>query len=47
MFGATISTCDDSSRQHCDRNAAVGKMSFWGKVSAEYPEYEKTGSKSP
>jgi len=28
MFGATNSTCSDSSRVHCDRNAAVGKIPF-------------------
>ena len=27
MFGVTNPTCDDSSEVHCDRNAAVGKMS--------------------
>lgn len=37
MFGVANSTCDDSSRVDCDRHAAVGKMSFQGKASAEHP----------
>ncbi len=37
VFGVTNSTCDDSSQLHCDRNAAVGKMSFRDKVSVEHP----------
>ena len=37
VFGAANSTCDDSSRVDCDRHAAVGKMSFQGKASAEHP----------
>ena len=38
VFGATNSTCDDSSRLDCDRNAAVGKMSSQDEMSAEHPE---------
>jgi hypothetical protein len=29
VFGVTNSTCGDSSQRYCNRNAAVGKMSFW------------------
>ena len=36
MFGVTNPTCDDSSKLPCDRNAAVGKMSFRDKVSVEH-----------
>ena len=34
MFGVANSTCDDSSRVDCDRQAAVGKMSFQDKADA-------------
>jgi hypothetical protein len=37
VFGVTNSTCDDSSLLHCDRNAAMGKMSFRDEMSAEHP----------
>ena len=37
VFGVTNSTCDDSSQLHCDRNAAVGKMSLQGEMSVEHP----------
>ena len=38
VFGVTNSTCDDSLRLHCDRKAAVGKMSFWDKAKTKQPE---------
>jgi len=40
VFGVTNSTCDDSSRLHCDRNAAVGKMSFQDEMSWNILDYE-------
>jgi hypothetical protein len=40
VFGVTNSTCDDSSQLHCDRNAALGKMSFEDEMSADILDYE-------
>ncbi len=37
VFGVTILTCGDSLDLHCDRGAAVGKMSIQDKASVEHP----------
>jgi hypothetical protein len=41
MFGATNPTCDDSPELHCDRNAAVGKVSIRDKASVEHRRMKK------
>jgi hypothetical protein len=43
MFGLTNPTCDDSSEEACDRNAAMGKMSFQDKLSVEHPALWENG----